>query len=60
MEHKGIEYQVTQTASPFLWMWIVFLETKTRTGNSWTREAAILAAQSAIDKAMKDSDKTKK
>jgi hypothetical protein len=54
MEYKGIEYSVVQTANPSGWKWTVVLgEKKTRTGDSWSRAAAILDAEDTINKAIK-------
>ena len=56
MEYKGIEDQITQTSSPSGWKWTVFLDAqRTRTGNSWSRAAAVLDAEGAIDKALKNA-----
>ena len=53
MEHKGIQYQVLQTANPTGWKWIVHLDAdKTKTGLSYSRESAIFIATCAIDKAL--------
>jgi hypothetical protein len=54
MEYRGIEYSVVQTANPSGWKWTVVLdEKKTRTGDSWSRAAAILDAEGTITKAIK-------
>jgi hypothetical protein len=53
MEHRGIQYQVVQTANPTGFLWTVYLdETRTRTGVSFSRENAISNAVRAIDKAL--------
>jgi hypothetical protein len=55
MDHKGIEYQIVQTANPTGFKWVVHLDaTKTRTGITSSRKAAIFEAQWAIDKALND------
>ncbi len=55
MEHKGIEYQILQTASPKGFKWIVRLDaTMTRTGVAPSRSGAIFEAEWAIDKSLKD------
>jgi hypothetical protein len=54
MEYKGIQYQVVQTANPTGFKWVVHLdETRTRTGESFSRKAAMLDAERAIDKVLK-------
>jgi hypothetical protein len=53
MEHKGVEYQIVQTANPAGWKWTVHLdETRLRTGISPTREGAVFQALRTIDKAI--------
>jgi hypothetical protein len=53
MEHRGIEYQIVQTASPTGWRWTVQLnEYKSRTGTSYSKGNAIFNAVNAIDKAL--------
>ena len=56
MEHKGIEYQVVQTANPTGWKWTVHLpEGRTKTGVSFSRGHAIFYAILAIDKAVPEA-----
>jgi hypothetical protein len=51
MEHKGIQYQVVQTASPTGWKWTVEMDdNRIKTGTSFSRGNAIFQAVSAIDK----------
>jgi hypothetical protein len=53
MEHKGIQYQIVQTANPTGFKWIVHLdETRTRAGTFYSRKSAIFGAEHAIDKAL--------
>jgi hypothetical protein len=53
MEYKMIQFEVIQTANPYGWKWIVFLDaTRTRTGIALTRADAVLDAEFAIDKAL--------
>jgi hypothetical protein len=59
MDYKGVEYTIVQTANPSGWKWTVFLDaTRTRTGESPTRQLAVLEAERAIDKAI-ERDKRK-
>jgi hypothetical protein len=45
MEHKGIEYQIVQTAHPTGWRWIVYLDDgQTKMGVSASRHYAIFDA----------------
>jgi hypothetical protein len=58
MEHKGIQYQVVQTASPTGWKWTIQLaDGRTRTGTSFSRGHAIFYAINAIDLALSASAK---
>jgi hypothetical protein len=53
MEHRGIQYQVVQTASPTGWKWTVQLaDGRTRTGVSFSRGHAIFYAINVIDLAL--------
>jgi hypothetical protein len=52
MEHKGVQYQVVQTANPTGWKWTVNLpDGRTRMGTSFSRGNAIFNAVRAIEKA---------
>jgi hypothetical protein len=56
MEHKGIRYDVVQSASPRGWKWVVHLSaTKTKTGFSYSKQLAAFAAIKAIDNALKEA-----
>ena len=60
MEHKGIQYQVVQTANPTGWKWIVQLdEGRTKISVSPSREYAIYDATNAIEKALNQAPKEK-
>jgi hypothetical protein len=49
-EHKGIEYQVVQTASPTGWKWTVQLsEGRVKTGVTFSKGRAIFCAINAIE-----------
>jgi hypothetical protein len=51
VEHKGIQYQVVQTANPTGFKWTVQLdENRTKTGLSHSRESATFNAVRAVDK----------
>jgi hypothetical protein len=53
MEHKGIQYQIVQTASPTGWKWTVQIDdNRTKTGTSFSKGNAIFKAVTAIDKAL--------
>jgi hypothetical protein len=53
MEHRGIEYQIVQTACPTGWKWTVPLnEHRTKTGTSFSKGNAIFKAVSAIENAL--------
>ena len=52
LEHRGMKYNVVQTANPTGWRWTVDLlpPHKSRTGDSHRRDDAVLKAQHVIDK----------
>jgi hypothetical protein len=53
MEHKGIQYQVVQTANPTGWKWTAQLDQgRTKTGVSSSKNSAIFDAVNAINKAL--------
>ena len=55
MDHKGIQYQIVQTANPTAFKWTVQLdETRTRTGQSYSMKEAVLDAQRKIDKVLNE------
>jgi len=61
MEHKGIKYQVVQTANPTGFRWAVQLdENKTKTGVSTSKGNAIFNAVSFIDRAIREQPKEAK
>jgi hypothetical protein len=60
VEHKGIQYQVVQTANPTGFKWTVHLdENKTKTGVSNSKTTAIFTAVRTIYKALSRSGKKK-
>jgi hypothetical protein len=60
MEHKGIEYQIIQSAHPSGWRWTVHLDDgHTKTGVSSSRQYAIYDATNAIEKALSAPPKAK-
>jgi hypothetical protein len=53
MEHRGIEYQVVQTASPTGFRWTVQLSAEhSRTGTSYAKGNAVFRAIGVIDDAL--------
>jgi 3,4-dihydroxy-2-butanone 4-phosphate synthase len=53
MEHRGVQYQIVQTANPTGFKWTVHIDaSRTRTGVSATMKSAIIDAQRKIDKAL--------
>jgi hypothetical protein len=55
MEYKGIEYRVMQKAGPSGWRWELSSNVnKTKTGESYSRASAVLHAERAIDKILRD------
>jgi len=60
VEHKGIQYQVVQTANPTGFKWPVHLnENRTKTGVSTSKGNAIFSAVRAIDKALSEQPNAK-
>jgi hypothetical protein len=54
MQHKGVQYQVVETANPSGWKWTVQLtEGCTKTGVSYSRGHAIFYAINAIELTLK-------
>jgi hypothetical protein len=61
MEHKGIQYQVVQTANPTGFRWAVQLdENKTKTGVSTSKGNAIFNAVSFIGRVIREQPKEAK
>ena len=55
MEHKGIQYQVVQTANPNGFRWTVLLdENRSRTGVARAKGTAIFHAVRFIDRALRE------
>jgi hypothetical protein len=60
MEHKGIQYQVVQTANPTGFKWSVQLDNnKTKTGEAPSKSSAIFLAVLFIDRAVREQRKAK-
>jgi hypothetical protein len=60
MEHKGIQYQVVQTANPTGFKWTVLLdENRTKTGGAPSKTSAIFLAVRFIDRAVREQRKAK-
>ena len=60
MEYKDIQYQIVQTANPYGWKWTVILDAKrSRSGESWSRAAAVRDAEAEIDEALKNNSAKK-
>jgi hypothetical protein len=60
IEHRGIQYQIVQTASPTGWKWTVQLDGgRTKTGLSCSEQYAIFDAANAIEKALSAVPKEK-
>jgi hypothetical protein len=54
MQHKGVQYQVAETANPTGWIWTVqFAEGRTKTGVSYSKGHAIFHAINAIELTLK-------
>jgi hypothetical protein len=52
MDHKGVRYEILQTANPTGWKWFVYLPNgKTKTGVSHSKGTALFRAFKAIDEA---------
>jgi hypothetical protein len=58
MEHKGVRYELLQTAHPSGWKWVAHVSaTKQTTGFSSSKDLAIHAAKRAIEKALEAEEK---
>jgi hypothetical protein len=58
MEHKGIQYQIVQTANPTGFKWTVQLDhNRTKTGEAPSKSSAIRLALRFIDKALREQPK---
>jgi hypothetical protein len=53
MQHKGVQYQVAETANLSGWQWTVQLDQGCKTGVSYSKVHAIFHAINAIDLALK-------
>jgi hypothetical protein len=54
MDHKGVEFEIVQTANPCCWKWTAFVDAiRMRTGVALTRADAVLDAELAIENALK-------
>ena len=60
MEHKGIPYQVVQTANPTGFRWTVeFDDNRTKTGTCSSKGNAIFKAARAIENSLSETPKPK-
>jgi len=58
MEHKGIQYQIVQTANPTGYKWLVHLDAnRIRIGQSYSMKSAIQDAQKKIDRDLREKKK---
>jgi hypothetical protein len=53
MEHKGVQYELLESASPRGWKWVVQLGATKIAGFSRPKDVAVFAAQRAVDKALR-------
>jgi hypothetical protein len=61
VDHRGIQYQVVQTANPTGWKWTVQLDGKRpKTGKSGGRMWAVHCAKSAIEKVIQVRQRAEK
>jgi hypothetical protein len=59
VEHRGIEFQIVQTASPTGFRWTVELDAKhTRSGTSYSKGNAMFRAVCVINEVMRKRLKT--
>jgi hypothetical protein len=56
MEHMGVQYELLQNVSPPGWKWVVRLGATKTSGFSRSKDVAVLAAQRAIEKALRGAE----
>jgi hypothetical protein len=52
MEYRGTEYAVVEGIGRYLWKWSAFVGGAIVTGQAHSKQAAIVAAEKAIDRAL--------
>jgi len=52
MEYRGIEYAVVEGIGRHMWKWSAFVGGAIVTGQAHSKQAAIVAAEKAIDRAL--------
>ena len=52
MKYRGIEYAIVQAIGRQMWKWSTFVGGAVRTGQAHSKQAAIVAAEKAIDRAL--------
>ena len=52
MEYRGIEYAVVKGIGRYTWKWSAFVGGAIVTGQAHSKQAAIVAAEKAIDRAL--------
>ena len=57
MRYRGVEYTVVQGIERGVWKWSVYVEGMIVTGNEQTRPAAVTAAEKAIDRGARGTDR---
>jgi hypothetical protein len=52
MEYRGTEYAIVEGIGRHMWKWSTFLGGAVMTGQAHSKQAAIVAAEKAIDRAL--------
>jgi hypothetical protein len=52
MEYRGTEYAVVQGIGQHMWKWSAFVGGAVMTGRAHSKQAAMVAAEKAIDRAL--------
>jgi hypothetical protein len=52
MKYRGIEYGIVEGTGGHIWRWSTFVGGAVKTGQAHSKQAAIVAAEKAIDRAL--------
>jgi hypothetical protein len=52
MEYRGAEYAVVERSGRYMWRWSAFIGGAVLTGQAHSKQAAMVSAEKAIDRAL--------
>jgi hypothetical protein len=52
MEYRGIEYAIAEGIGRHMWKWSAFIGGAVMTGKAHSKQAAVVSAEKAIDRAL--------